>query len=62
MPYVSHLFNACMLLGYDPRMFRSAITVMLKKADKETYETPKSWRPVALLCCLAKMLEMIFAN
>jgi hypothetical protein len=35
---------------------------MLRKPDKDDYEQPKSWRPVALLPCMGKLLEKIFAH
>ncbi|RYP34155.1 hypothetical protein DL767_004382 [Monosporascus sp. MG133] len=61
-PYVEHLFTACIKLSYHPRQFRDATTVMLRKAGKKTYAEPKSWRPIALLSCLGKMLEKVIAN
>ncbi|RYP82468.1 hypothetical protein DL769_001661 [Monosporascus sp. CRB-8-3] len=61
-PYVEHLFGACIKLSYHPRQFKDATTVMLRKSGKETYTDPKSWRPIAPLSCLGKMLEKIIAN
>uniref|UniRef100_A0A8H7N5M2 Reverse transcriptase domain-containing protein n=1 Tax=Bionectria ochroleuca TaxID=29856 RepID=A0A8H7N5M2_BIOOC len=62
LPYLVHFFQACLDLDYHPKAFRHALTVVLPKAGKETYQRAKSWRPVALLSCLGKMLEKIVAN
>ncbi|CAG9978303.1 unnamed protein product [Clonostachys byssicola] len=62
LPYLIHLFQACLNLDYHPKAFRHALTVVLPKVGKETYQKAKSWRPVALLSCLGKMLEKIVAN
>ncbi|KAG5801061.1 hypothetical protein H9Q71_014357 [Fusarium xylarioides] len=60
LPYLHHLFAACLKLGHHPAAFKQACTVMLRKAGKDDYEQPKSWRPVALLPCIGKLLEKIF--
>ncbi|KAF5683586.1 hypothetical protein FDENT_7198 [Fusarium denticulatum] len=60
LPYLHHLFAACLKLGHHPAAFKQACTVMLRKAGKDYYEQPKSWRPVALLPCMGKLLEKIF--
>lgn len=62
LPYLEHLFNACLTLCYHPARFKHAITIMLRKPSKSSYTAPKSWRSVALLSCLSKVLEKIIAN
>lgn len=61
-PYLEHLFRACISLGYEPDQFKMAKTVLLKKPDKETYTLPNSWRPIALLSSIGKLLEAIIAH
>ncbi|KAF5593717.1 hypothetical protein FPANT_5083 [Fusarium pseudoanthophilum] len=61
-PYIAMLFNACIRLGYHSAAFRKAITVMLPKASKPTYNHPNSWRPIALLSCLGKLFERFLAQ
>ena len=56
------LFQACVNLGYHPRAFRTAHTITLKKAGKDNYETPKAYRPIALLNTLGKVMEAIMAS
>ncbi|KAF5646048.1 hypothetical protein F25303_5512 [Fusarium sp. NRRL 25303] len=60
LPYLHHLFAACLKLGHHPAAFKQACTIMLRKGGKDDYEQPKSWRPVALLPCMGKLLEKIF--
>jgi hypothetical protein len=51
------LFNACLQLGYCPRHFKEAVTVVLRKQGKDDYN-----RPIALLNTLGKVLGSIIAN
>jgi hypothetical protein len=59
---VRQLFEACLNLGYHPKPFRTAEIVMLRKPAKKDLANPRSWRPIALLSCLGKELERIFAK
>lgn len=61
-PYLHHGFEACLILSYHPTAFKDAATVMLRKAGKKSYDVPKSWRPIALLPVVGKVLEKIIAN
>lgn len=62
VPYLEHLFRACIVLGHEPDRFKEARTVILKKPDKDTYTTPNSWRPISLLSSIGKLLEAIVAH
>ena len=62
LPYLHKLFNACLRLGYHPRHFKESITVVLRKPGKDDYTQPKSYRPIALLNTLGKILEAVVAN
>lgn len=59
---VRQLFQAGLQLGHHPRPFRTAEVVMLRKPKKKDLSSPRSWRPIALLSCLGKGLERIFAR
>ncbi|KAI7944162.1 hypothetical protein MJO28_011690 [Puccinia striiformis f. sp. tritici] len=59
---LTHLFNACLRLGYFPKFWRHAITVIIRKADKESYAVPGAYRPIALLSCLGKMFESLLTK
>ena len=51
-----------MKLGYHPREFKKAKTIVLRKPKKEDYTEPKSYRPIALLDTMGKALEGIVAK
>jgi hypothetical protein len=53
------IFDACMRTGYNPRHLQASITVTLRKGGPRDYRQPKSYRPVALLNTLGKILESI---
>lgn len=59
LPHLGILFNACLKLGYFPRVWRLATTAILRKNDKDDYFKPGAYRPIALLSCLGKFLETI---
>jgi ribonuclease HI len=65
-PVISHLitdlFNACITVGYHPLPFKSAVVVMIGKANKPDPSRPNAWRPIALLSCLGKGLERLIAR
>lgn len=53
--------QACLDLSHHPELFKKADTVMLRKAAKPP-TLGKSYRPVALLVVLGKVLERLFCN
>ncbi|KAI0991845.1 hypothetical protein K3495_g16342, partial [Podosphaera aphanis] len=59
---LAELFNACLSLGYHPTGFKESTTIVLRKPQKPRYDTPKSYRPIALLNTMGKLLEKIVAN
>jgi len=61
-PYIRAIVEACLKLGFHPWQFKYSITVMIPKDGRESYDTPKSWRPVALLSCLGKITEKVVAK
>lgn len=62
LPHLHKLFNACLDHGYCPEHFKETITVVLRKPDKDDYSLPKSYRPIALLNTLGKVLDGVIAN
>ncbi|KAG5761420.1 hypothetical protein H9Q72_010474 [Fusarium xylarioides] len=62
VPFITRFFSACFEFSIIPPMFRLAITVVLPKAGKDSYNTPKSWRPIALLPSFGKLLDRIAAD
>jgi ribonuclease HI len=60
--YIRALFEACLQLGYHPKVFREAEVVMIPKPGKRDLTIPKAWRPISLLPCLGKGLERLLAR
>lgn len=56
------LFNACFKLGFFPSNWRKAITIIIRKNGKDNYSDPNSYRPIALLSCLGKILEKVITS
>ncbi|KAF4500969.1 Zinc knuckle [Fusarium agapanthi] len=61
-PLIAYLFNACLRLKIFPTAFKTAITAMLPKSGKDSYDTVNSWRPIALLSVLGKLYEKILTE
>ncbi|SCO19358.1 uncharacterized protein FFE2_14271 [Fusarium fujikuroi] len=59
--HLLRVFQVCLQMGYHPANFKDAILVMVRKSPKPANQ-PTSWRPLALLSCLGKILEKIVAS
>ncbi|KAF5648576.1 hypothetical protein F52700_892 [Fusarium sp. NRRL 52700] len=59
--HLLRVFQACLHMSYHPANFKDAILVMVRKSTKPA-SLPTSWRPLALLSCLGKILEKIVAS
>ena len=64
-PFLAQLFNACLRLGYYPKVFKESKTILLPKPstpeNKRDYSDADNWRPIDLLSCLGKILQSIVA-
>lgn len=58
-PFLTRLFRACMTFRFVPNAFKRATTIIIRKPGKATYNSPKSWRPIALLSVIGKIYERI---
>jgi Reverse transcriptase (RNA-dependent DNA polymerase) len=64
-PFITSLvqvINASWRLGYFPSRYKQAKTVVIRKPSKASYQEPKAWRPIALLCTIGKLIETIIAK
>ena len=59
---LTDLFNGCLSTGYHPTSYKESLTIVLRKPQKPSYDTPKSYRPIALLNTIGKLLEKLVAN
>ena len=57
-----HIYKAILKMGlyYDP--WKLSTTVVLRKPGKPRYDTPKAYRPIALLNTMSKVLTAIMAD
>ncbi|KAJ5794256.1 hypothetical protein N7457_000855 [Penicillium paradoxum] len=60
-PPLANLYNTCIAAGYCPTTFREARTIALRKPGKDDYSKPKSYRPIALLNTMGKVMEGVIA-
>ena len=58
LQHLVNLFNAALSMGYFPRKFKQAITVMIPKKQKSKLN-PLNYRPISLLEPIGKLYESI---
>ena len=58
---LAHLYTVCLLVGYFPLVWKSAIGVMIPKEGKDT-KLASSYRPISLLSTLGKLFERVTAT
>ena len=64
-PITAHLtraFNQSLRLGYCPAHFRESTTVVLRKPGKDNYTAPKSYRLIALMNTIGKIMDAVIAR
>ena len=57
--HLLHLFNACLAISYFPSKWRIAVVIILRKLNKPSYDETGSFRPISILCVLAKLFERL---
>lgn len=57
LPYLGPLFRATFDLRYYPDAWKESITVVLRKPGRTDYSLAKSYRPIALMNCMSKILS-----
>lgn len=58
---IQAFYSACLRLGHHPGRFRAAAVPAVPKPRKTDMSSPRSYRPIALLECMGKLLEKIVA-
>ncbi|VDC00142.1 unnamed protein product [Peniophora sp. CBMAI 1063] len=58
-PWLVAVYNAVLRHGYYYAGWKEFTTVVLRKPDKPNYAVSKAYRPIALLCTMAKVLTAI---
>ena len=62
VPYLGPLFWVTFSIGYYPKQWAQALTVVLKKPGKTDYEIPNTWRPISLSDGFAQLLNSCISN
>jgi hypothetical protein len=62
MTHLMSLFRVCVALSYHSRCFREVHTIALKKSKKKDYTDVKTYRSIALLNTLGKVLKSVIAR
>ena len=58
-PFVCSMVNASINTGVYPSMFREALVIPIHKGGRKDKSEPSSYRPIAILPALSKVLETI---
>nr|CAH7732385.1 unnamed protein product [Callosobruchus chinensis] len=59
-PYVLHLINSCLEIGYFPQLWKEALILPLPKIPAP--RTPSDLRPISILPVLSKVLERAISS
>lgn len=62
VPYLGPVFRATFTCGAYPERWKTFKTVVLKKPGRDNYGDPNSYRPIALLDTIAKVLSACVKN
>lgn len=62
VPLLALIFNSSLRLQYCPQAFKCSVSIALRKPGKEDYSAPKSYRPIALMNTLGKVLDTVLAR
>ena len=57
LPYLGRLYRATFDLSYYPAAWKESTTVVLRKPGRSDYSLAKSYRPIALMNCMGKILS-----
>lgn len=58
MNYIKRLFTKCLAFGHFPDIWKRGLIIFFRKRNKDGL-TARSYRPISLLCIIAKILERI---
>ena len=60
LAYITKFYGACIRIGYFPKAWKHAKTIMVPKPGKDL-SSAKNFRPISLLSCLGKLFERLLA-
>ena len=61
LSFITKFFGACIKIGYFPKAWKHAKTIMIPKPGKDL-SSAVNYRPISLLSCLGKLFERLLAG
>ncbi len=62
MDIITILIKICWELGYYPRKFKATRIIVLRKSNKGDYKLFNTWKSIAFLNTIDKLIEMTTAK
>jgi hypothetical protein len=59
IPYLVRIFHACLFTGYVPAIWRQVKVLSIPKHSRDSYSTPKDYRPISLTSFLLKTMDRL---
>jgi len=59
---IINIANVCINLDHWPFHFKTSMTIVIPKPNKESYNSPKSFRPIILLNILRKLIKKVISK
>jgi len=54
--------NMCFDIGFWPSHFKTSMSIVIPKPNKESYNSPKSFSPIMLLNVIGKLIEKVIGE
>ena len=59
---IINIADVCFELGYQLSHFKTSMSIVIPKPNKESYDSPKSFRHIVLLNTIGKLIERVISN
>jgi len=59
---IINIADACFELGFWPLHFKSFMTIIIPKPNKDSYNSPKYFQPIIFLNTLGKLIEKVIGK
>jgi len=59
---IINIANMCFDIGFWPFHFKTSMSIIIPKPNKESYDSSKSFRPIVLLNMIGKLIEKVIGE
>jgi len=59
---IINIVDVCFELDYWPSHFKVSTSIIIPKYNKESYDSPKSFKPIVLLNTIEKLIEIVIGD